>query len=130
MNEWHPLLSLVYTMSTSNTMSATRASKAFNTPHLTPPPSNGRAMEFCQFLNKQLSFMKQEMLPREFFTKLVPFSTEKAQELLDKLKDNTLYDGKCWPSLCIAKAQTGQKKQEEQKTQAEQRTKKTQKMQK
>ena len=60
--------------------------------------------------------MKQEMLPKEFFMKLVPFSTEKAQELLDKLKDNTLYDGKCWPSLCIAKAQTGQKKQEEQKT--------------
>jgi len=39
--------------------------------------------------------MKQEMLPKEFFMKLVPFSTEKAQELLDKLKDNTLYDGKC-----------------------------------
>jgi len=111
-------------------MSATRASKAFNTPHLTPPPSNGRAMEFRQFLNKQLPFMKQEMLPREFSTKLVPFSTEKAQKLLDKLKDNTLYDGKYWPSLCIAKVQTGQKKQEEQKTQAGQRTKKMQKMQK
>ena len=68
--------------------------------------------------------MKQETLLKEFFTKLMPFSTEKAQELLDKLKDNTLYDGKCWPSLCIAKVQT------EQKTQEEQRTKKMQKMQK
>jgi len=111
-------------------MSATRAPKAFDTPHLTPPPSDGRAMEFRQFLNKQLPFMKQEMLLKEFFMKLVPFSTEKAQQLLDKLKDNTLYDGKCWPSLCVAKAQTEQKKQKEQKTQAEQRTKKTQKMQK
>ena len=72
-------------------MSATRASKAFNTRCFTPPSSNGRAMKFCQFLNKKLPFMKQEMLPKEFFTKLVPFSTEKAQELLDKLKDNTLY---------------------------------------
>ena len=97
-------------------MSATRAPKAFDTPRLTPPPSDGRAMEFCQFLNKRLPFMKQEMPLKEFFMKLVPFSTEKAQELLDKLKDNTLYDGKCWPSLCIAKAQTEQKKQEEQKT--------------
>ena len=130
MNEWHSLLLLVYTMSAPNTMSATRAPKTFDTPHLTPPPSDGRAMEFCQFLNKQLPFMKQEMLLKEFFMKLVPFSTEKAQQLLDKLKDNTLYDGKCWPSLCVAKAQTEQKKQEEQKTQAEQRTKKTQKMQK
>ena len=103
-------------MSTSNTMSATRALKAFNTSHLTPSSSDGRAMEFRQFLNKQLPFMKQEMLLKEFFMKLVSFSTEKAKELLDKLKDNTLYDGKCWPSLCIAKAQTGQKKQEEQKT--------------
>ena len=51
---------------------------AFDTPRLTSPPSNGRAMEFCQFLNKQLPFMKQEMLPKEFFMKLVPFSTEKA----------------------------------------------------
>jgi len=97
-------------------MSATRASKAFDTPCLTPSPSNGRTMEFHQFLNKQLPFMKQETLLKEFFMKLVPFSTEKAQELLDKLKDNTLYDGKCWPSLYIAKAQTEQKKQEEQKT--------------
>ena len=104
MNEWHSLLSLVYTTSAPNTMSATRALKAFDTPRLTPPPSDGRAMEFRQFLNKQLPFMKQEMLPKEFLTKLVPFSTEKAQELLDKLKDNTLYDGKSWPSLCIAKA--------------------------
>jgi len=52
-------------------------------------------MEFCQFLNKQLPFMKQEILSKEFFMKLVPFSTEKAQKLLDKLKDNTLYDSKC-----------------------------------
>ena len=74
--------------------------------------------------------MKQETLPKELFMKLVSFFTEKTQELLDKLKDNTLYDGKCWPSLCIAKAQTEQKTQEEQKTQAEQRTKKMQKMQK
>ena len=72
--------------------------------------------------------MQQEMLPKEFFTKLVPFSTEKAQELLDKLKDNTLYDSKCWPSLCVTKVQTEQKTQEEQKTQAGQKTKKTQKM--
>ena len=124
------LLSLVYITSAPNITSATRASKAFYTPCLTPSSSDGRAMEFSRFLNKRLPFMKQEMLPKEFFTKLVPFSTEKAQELLDKLKDNTLYDGKCWPSLCIAKAQTEQKKQEEQKTQEEQRTKKTQKMQK
>ena len=54
--------------------------------------------------------MKQEILLKEFFMKLVPFSTEKAQELLDKLKDNTLYDGKYWPSLCVAKVQTEQKK--------------------
>jgi len=105
-------------------MFTTRAPKAFDTPRLTLPSSDGRAMEFHQFLNKQLPFMKQEALPKEFFMKLVPFSTEKAQELLDKLKYNTLYDGKCWPSLCVAKAQT------EQKTQEEQRTKKTQKMQK
>jgi len=60
-------------------MSATRAPKAFDTPRLTPPPSDGRAMEFRQFLNKRLPFIKQEMLPvKEFFTKLVPFSTEKA----------------------------------------------------
>ena len=104
MNEWHSLLLLVYTTSAPNTMSATSALKAFDTPRLTPPPSDGRAMEFRQFLNKWLPFMKQEMLPKEFFMKLVPFSTEKAQELLDKLKDNTLYDGKSWPSLCIAKA--------------------------
>jgi len=90
-------------------MFATRAPKAFDTPRLTLSSSDGRAMEFRQFLNKQLSFMKQEALPKEFFMKLVPFSTEKAQELLDKLKDNTLYDGKCWPSLCVAKAQTEQK---------------------
>ena len=100
-------------------MSTTRAPKAFDTPRLTPPPSDGRAMEFRQFLSKWLSFMKQETLPNKFFMKLVPFSTEKAQELLNKLKDNTLYDGKCWLSLCIAKAQTEQKKQEEQKTQEE-----------
>jgi len=105
-------------------MSATRASKAFDTPCLTPPSSDGRAMEFHQFLNKRLPFMKQETLPKEFFMKLVPFSTKKAQELLDKLKDNTLYDGKCWPSLCVAKTQIEQKNQEEQ------RTKKMQKMQK
>ena len=117
-----PLLLLVYTMSVSNTMSATRAPKTFDTPCFTPPPSDGRAMEFHQFLNKQLPFMKQKTLLKEFFTKLVPFSTEKAQELLDKLKDNTLYDSKCWPSLCVTKVQT------EQKTQAGQRTKKTQKM--
>jgi len=91
-------------------MSTTRAPKAFDTPRFMLPPSDGRAMEFCQFLNKRLPFMKQEMLLKEFFTKLVPFSTEKAQELLDKLKDNTLYDGKCWPSLCVAKVQTEQKK--------------------
>ena len=96
-------------------MSATRAPKAFDTPRFTPPPSDGRAMEFHQFLNKRLPFMKQETLLKEFFMKLVPFSTKKAQELLDKLKDNTLYDGKCWPILCVAKAQTEQKKQEEQK---------------
>jgi len=95
MNEWHSLLSLVYTMSAPNTVSATRAPKAFDTPRLTPPPSDARAMEFRQFLNKRLPFMKQETLPKEFFMKLVPFSTEKDQELLEKLKDNTLYDGKC-----------------------------------
>ena len=78
MNVWYSLLLLVYTMSAPNTMSATRAPMDFDTSHLTPPPSNGRAMEFCQFLNKQLPFMKQEMLPKEFFMKLVPFSTEKA----------------------------------------------------
>ena len=96
-------------------MSATRAPKAFDTPRLTPPPSDGRAMEFRQFLNKRLPFVKQETLPKEFFTKLVPFPSEKAQELLDKLKDNTLYDGECWPSLCVTKAQEEQKTQEEQK---------------
>ena len=117
-----PLLLLVYTMSISNTMSATRAPKTFDTPCFTSPPSDIRAMEFHQFLNKQLPFMKQKTLLKEFFTKLVPFSTEKAQKLLDKLKDNTLYDSKCWPSLCVTKVQT------EQKTQAGQRTKKTQKM--
>ena len=110
------LLLLVYITSTPNTTSATRASKAFYTPCLTPSPSDGRAMEFSWFLNKRLPFMKQERLLKEFSTKLVPFSTEKAQELLDKLKDNTLYDGKCWPSLYVAKVQTEQKKQEEQKT--------------
>ena len=47
--------------------------------------------------------MKQENLLKEFFTKLVPFSLEKAQELLNKLKDNTLYDSKYWPSLYVAK---------------------------
>ena len=41
--------------------------------------------------------------------KLVPFSIKEAQELLDKLKDNTFYDGKYQPSLCIAKMQTEQK---------------------
>jgi len=96
-------------------MSATRAPKAFDTPRFTPPPSDGRSMEFRRFLNKQIPFMKQEMLPKEFFTKLVPFPSEKAQELLDKLKDNTLYNGECWPSLCVTKAQTEQKIQEEQK---------------
>jgi len=85
----------MYITSAPITTSATRASKAFYTPCLTPPPSDGRAMEFCRFLNKRLLFMKQEMLPKEFFMKLVPFSTENTQELLDKLKDNTLYDGKC-----------------------------------
>ena len=78
MNKWHSLLLLVYIVSAPNTMFATRTLMAFDTPRLTPPPSNGRAMEFCQFLNKQLPFMKQEMLPKEFFMKLVPFSTEKA----------------------------------------------------
>ena len=52
MNEWHSLLLLVYTTSAPNTMSATSALKAFDTPRLTPPPSDGRAMEFRQFLNK------------------------------------------------------------------------------
>jgi len=102
----------VYTTSVPNIISITRAPKAFDTPHLTPPSSDGRSMEFCQFLNKRLPFMKQEILLKEFFMKLVFFSTEKAQELLDKLKDNTLYDSKCWPSLCVAKTQTEQKKQE------------------
>ena len=73
-------------------MSATWAPKAFDTHRLTLPSSDGRAMEFRQFLNKQIPFMKQETLPKELFTKLVPFPSEKAQELLDKLKDNTLND--------------------------------------
>ena len=76
-------------------MFATRAPKTFDTPHLIPLPSDGRAMEFCQFLNKKLLFIKQKMLLKEFFMKLVSFSTNKAQELLNKLKDNTFYDGKC-----------------------------------
>ena len=49
------------------------------------------------------------MLPKEFFMKLVFFSGKQAQELLDKLKDNTLYNDKCWPSLCITKTQIEQK---------------------
>jgi len=89
------LLLPVYIISISNIISVTRAPKAFDTFHLTFPSSDGRTMEFCQFLNKQLPFMKQEILLKEFFMKLVSFSTEKAQKLLDKLKDNTLYNSKC-----------------------------------
>ena len=105
----YPTFTSIYimsTMSTSNTISTTRAPKTFDTSRLTSLSSDSRATKFHLFLNKQILFIKQEMLLKDFFTKLVPFPSEKAQGLLDKLKDNTLYDGKCWPSLCITKAQT------------------------
>ncbi|KAL9712309.1 hypothetical protein Ac2012v2_8362 [Leucoagaricus gongylophorus] len=67
-------------------------------------------MEFRRF-KKRLSSMRQEILPEEFLTRLLPFPADKAQELLNKLTDNTFYDGECWPSLCVENAQVVQEMQ-------------------
>ena len=55
--------------------------------------------------------MRQEILLKEFLTRFLSFPADKAQELLNKLTDDTFYDSEYWPSLCVENAQVVQEMQ-------------------
>ena len=83
-----------------------------DTPHLTPPPSYGKARSFRDYFKKHLPRMIQETKPEEFL-KLLPFSRKKARAILRKLTKEKLYDGEYWPGLRVTdETQPGKRKRE------------------
>jgi len=96
-------------------MSDINQRRNLDTPHLTPPPSYGKAKPFRKYFKERLPRMTQETEPEEFLKQILPFSLDNAEAILKILKKKKLYDhdGKFWPGLRVTdETQPGKRKRE------------------